>query len=75
MYYVVEEILGDRVRMELPEGGLITVVRAELPDGVREGDLLRKTEDGFRLDADATEQRREMLAARTKGLFHRKDRS
>lgn len=75
MYYVVEEILADRVRLELPDGGFMTVALLELPEKIREGDLLQKTENGFMIDAGATEQRREILAARTKSLFHRKDRS
>ena len=54
-------VFFDDERREIP------LVR--LPDGVREGSVLRETESGLVLDTEAESARRKTLAERTKRLF------
>lgn len=42
---------------------------SELPDGVREGSVLKETEDGFAINTEAEKERRRSLAERTHRLF------
>ena len=54
-------VFFDDERREIPLG--------RLPDGVREGSVLRETESGLVLDTEAENERRRKLAERTRRLF------
>lgn len=53
-------------------GKLITLERANLPENLREGDCLVRTETGWLVDEKATAERRKMLSRRFGRLFTRK---
>lgn len=46
------------------EDGMRKIPRALLPEEATEGDVLRRSENGWKIDAEATKARRERLAAR-----------
>ncbi len=58
----------DRFEAELAvvetEDGMLHIPRTLLPADAAEGDVLRRTENGWETDAEATRARREKLAAR-----------
>lgn len=45
----------------------------KLPDGVREGDILLLSDDGFSVLKDETEERRKRIAKLQKSIFKKKD--
>jgi len=53
----------------LQTGVVITVDKGVLPDGVKEGDVLRKDGDGLVFDEVRTNRRRAELAERVRRLF------
>lgn len=72
MELIVERIAEDFVILELDDRSHIHVPKAFFSELPREGDIVLKTEDGrYRIDAEKTAQRRQMLAERTKRLFRR----
>jgi hypothetical protein len=52
------------------DGEFENIPLSQLPSGVREGDLLKKTEKGWSTDAAETENRRQALAARRRKLLN-----
>jgi hypothetical protein len=57
--------------IETPDGTLETVPLADLPEGVCEGDLLKKNESGFSFEESATAQRKKEMFDLQGGLFDR----
>ena len=51
----------DAVKLELP--------LSELPEGVHEGSVLRRTESGWETDPSAEAERRERIAERMRRIF------
>lgn len=72
---MVEEITDGQARLEAPDGTFSICAVSDLPENLKEGDLLRQTEAGMIRDENATTQRRAEMVNRTKRLFHRSERS
>lgn len=54
---------GDVVVLVDEAGRSMTLSLSALPEGAQEGDLLRHTADGFRIDRGATQSRRQRVLA------------
>ncbi len=54
-------------------GNLLHLPRTDLPETVREGDCLIRTETGWQVEEEETRQRRKSLSERFRRLFHRKN--
>lgn len=52
------------------EDGFLEIPRSELPETAAEGDILVKTENGWMVDAQETENRRAMLLRRRQRLLN-----
>lgn len=73
MKYSVERKEENVVLCEDDDGGQIKLDISELPHGVREGDIIVRTESGYFIDREETESRRRKMAALQKSLFNKKD--
>ena len=70
MKLYVDRLEGELVVCETETGERLTLALSDLPDGVREGSVLRRDETGsFVLDAKAEEKRRRELFDRQEDLF------
>lgn len=69
---VVDRIEGDIAVMELEDGSHEDIPLDELPDGVREGSVIIRTERGYELDPAAEAERRRRAAELTRRLFGKK---
>ena len=70
--YAVDRIEGDVAVCECLETGvLLSVEVSELPQGVKEGDVVVKGVDGFAFDEEQTEDRRSRLSSRLDRLFRK----
>jgi len=68
----VDRIEGDVAVCECLETGvLLSVEVSELPQGVKEGDVVVKGVDGFAFDEEQTEDRRSRLSSRLDRLFRK----
>lgn len=65
---IIDRFEGESAILETDED-MITISRAELPQEASEGDILLQTENGWQVDAQATQQRRELFAARRRRLL------
>ncbi|MBE6851612.1 MAG: DUF3006 domain-containing protein [Ruminococcus sp.] len=66
--YIIDCFEGEFAIVETDDGTL-KLLRAELPESAAEGDVLQRTEDGWQVDAESTQARREKLAARRRRLL------
>lgn len=66
-------IIIDRIEEEMAvaySGDIrIEIPLAELPEGTREGSVLRATDSGYELDLEAEAERRARIASKMKRLF------
>lgn len=69
--YSIDRIEGDLAILE-QNGEVIAVPVPECPEGVREGDLLEQTAQGWELRRDAADERRNALAERRRRLLEGK---
>ncbi len=69
---IIDRIEGGFAVAELEDGSHEDIPLGELPDGTREGSVLRKTERGWELDTDEERSRRERAAELTRKLFGRR---
>lgn len=68
----VDRIENGIAVIEGDDGAFFQLPASQLPHGVREGSVLRRTQDGFVLDPEAERERRHMLYEKTKRLFGNK---
>lgn len=64
---IIDRFEGDLAVLET-DSGMIQAARSLLPEHAREGDILTQTADGYAVDAEATQARREKLLARMKRI-------
>lgn len=69
---VVDRIEGGFAVAELEDGSRCEIPLDELPEGTREGSVLKKTERGWEPDPEEERRRREKAAELTRRLFGRK---
>ncbi|MGN1403661.1 MAG: DUF3006 domain-containing protein [Ruminococcus sp.] len=64
---IIDRFEGDLAVLET-DSGMIQAARSLLPENAQEGDILTQTADGYTVDAEATQARREKLLARMKRI-------
>lgn len=69
MKYSVERIEENIVLCEDDDGNAVKMKLEDLPKGIREGDIIAKTDGGYIVDADETELRRRKMAELQKSVF------
>ncbi|HNV70732.1 MAG TPA: DUF3006 domain-containing protein [Candidatus Ozemobacteraceae bacterium] len=62
MRAVVESVEGKMVRCLMENGDILTVGRQQLPDDVKEGDVIKLS---FTLDTESTKRQKELMAGLT----------
>lgn len=72
MTYTIDRIEECLAVCENSEGNTVNIPLSDLPDNVREGDILRKTDDGFEICADETAERRKKMAKLQSSIFTKK---
>ena len=73
MKYSVERIEENVALCEDDLGKTVKLRLDELPENIREGDIIEKTENGFIIDSDETQLRRKKMAEMQKKLFNKKN--
>lgn len=69
MEYIVDRIEEGVAVLEGEDGAMTNVKLGELPEGVKEGDVLVMHEGSYRIDCDATQSRREQMEDLFRSLF------
>ena len=68
----IDRIEENIVICEGDDGNVLKLKLYELPKGIREGDVMEKTENGFIIDADETQLRRKKMAEIQRNIFGKK---
>ena len=72
MKYSVERIEENIALCEDDLGKTIKLRLDELPENIREGEIIVRTENGYTIDTDETSVRRKKMAEMQKRLFNKK---
>lgn len=72
MKYSVDRIEENIAICEDDDGNVLKLNVDELPQEIREGDIIEKTENGFVIDADETQLRRKKMAELQRNIFGKK---
>ena len=72
MKYSVERIEENVALCEDDLGKTVKLRLDELPENIREGDIIVRTENGYTIDTDETSVRRKKMAEMQKKLFNKK---
>ena len=73
MKYSVERIEENVALCEDDLGETVKLRLEELPENIREGDIIVRTENGYTIDSDETSVRRKKMAEMQKKLFNKKN--
>ena len=73
MKYSVERIEENIALCEDDLGKTIKLSLDELPENIREGEIIVRTENGYTIDSDETSARRKKMAEMQKKLFNKKN--
>ena len=73
MKYSVERIEEKIALCEDDLGKTIKLSLDELPENIREGEIIVRTENGYTIDSDETSARRKKMAEMQKKLFNKKN--
>lgn len=73
MKYSVERIEENVALCEDDLGKTVKLRLDELPENIREGDIIVRTENGYTIDSDETSARRKKMAEMQKKLFNKKN--
>lgn len=73
MKYSVERIEDNIALCEDDLGKTIKLSLDELPENIREGEIIVRTENGYTIDSDETSARRKKMAEMQKKLFNKKN--
>lgn len=73
MKYSVERIEENVALCEDDLGKTVKLRLEELPENIREGDIIVRTENGYTIDTDETSVRRKKMAEMQKKLFNKKN--
>ncbi|WP_313180639.1 DUF3006 domain-containing protein [Lacrimispora sp.] len=68
MKYTIDRIGETVIVCEDENGDMLKVQASELPEGVREGDILTETEGTWTLEKEETERRRQRIREKLRGL-------
>lgn len=72
MKYSIDRIEENIALCEDDDGNVLKLNVDELPQEMREGDIIEKTENGFVIDADETQLRRKKMAELQRNIFGKK---
>ena len=72
MKYSIDRIEENIAVCEDDDGNVLKLSVDELPQEIREGDIMEKTESGFVIDADETKARRKKIAELQRNIFGKK---
>ncbi len=72
MKYSIGRIEEDIAICEDYDGNVLKLSVDKLPQEIREGDIIEKTENGFVIDADETQLRRKKMAELQRNIFGKK---
>lgn len=72
MRYSVEKIEENIAVCEADEGSVLKLKLYELPQGIREGDIIDQTGNGFVVNSVETESRRKKMAEMQRNIFGKK---
>lgn len=72
MKYSVERIEENIALCEDDLGETVKLRLDELPENIREGEIIVRTENGYTIDSDETSVRRKKMAEMQKKLFNKK---
>ena len=73
MKYSVERIEENVALCEDDLSKTVKLRLDELPENIREGDIIVRTENGYTIDSDETSVRRKKMAEMQKKLFNKKN--
>ena len=73
MKYSVERIEENVALCEDDLGKTVKLRLDELPENIREGEIIVRTENGYTIDSDETSARRKKMAEMQKKLFNKKN--
>ena len=73
MKYSVERIEENVALCEDDLGKTVKLKLDELPENIREGDIIVRTENSYTIDSDETSVRRKKMAEMQKKLFNKKN--
>ncbi len=69
MKYSIDRIEENIAICEDDDGNTLKLSTDELPQNIREGDIIEKNENGFVIDAAETRFRRQKMAEKQRNLF------
>ena len=69
--YIIEKIENGVAALE-NSGEIIEVEASLLPQGAKEGDILKRDSSGYTIDSEATSARRKELFKKQQSIFKRK---
>lgn len=72
MRYSVERIEENIAVCEADDGSVLKLKLYELPQGIREGDIINQTENGFVVNSAETKSRRKKMAEMQRNIFGKK---
>lgn len=72
MKYSVDRIEEKIAICEDDDGNVLKLNVDELPQEIREGDIIEKKENGFVIDSDETQLRRKKMAELQRNIFGKK---
>ena len=73
MKYSIDRIEENVALCEDDLGKTVKLRIDELPENIREGDIIVRTENGYTIDSDETSVRRKKMAEMQKKLFNKKN--
>lgn len=68
-YFIVDRFEEGYAVLETPEGEMITVNKDLIEEGVKVGDSLIKSGDNYKIDMEATIERKNKISNLMKGLW------
>ena len=72
MKYSIDRIEENIAVCEGDDGNVLKLKLDELPENIREGDIIVRTENGYTIDTDETSVRRKKMAEMQRNIFGKK---
>lgn len=69
MKLIIDRFEGKYAVCELEDGKFVDIPKEDIPEDAKEGDVLTKTDSGYRVEKIATEAKREEIRQRMNRLF------
>jgi|LSQX01.3.fsa_nt_gb hypothetical protein len=62
MRLIIDRFEGCYAVCETEDKRMVNIKRSELPTGTKEGDIIFQTSDGYKMDKEVTDKRRERIS-------------